>query len=193
MSLNYTPKKAKSKPQQELSESTQAYRERNKKEAERFKEATDIEFWFALCFQTENDFHHFFPNIKNQDRVTGPGLRELWSEYQPDKKLKQIGGKPKYRPLSQKPLVDDPHDSIEYPEDMDLERDCMLEFKALLEAMESYEPVHPVKDITDSDVYLIVVFDSCDSKEQFLEDFNLLALGDKYLDGHKVAKKLSIS
>lgn len=45
---------------------------------------------------------------------------------------------------------------------------------------------------TDSEYWLCVCFQSRDQKEEFLQASGLEPLGDKYLDGWEVAKKLGV-
>lgn len=46
------------------------------------------------------------------------------------------------------------------------------------------------KDATDSEFHFCVYFPDRAAKEKFLRDFNLAKLGDKFLDGRKVAQVL---
>ncbi len=47
-------------------------------------------------------------------------------------------------------------------------------------------------DATDSEYWFAVCFRSREHKEAFLEALDLLDIGDKYLDGHEVAKRLKV-
>ena len=47
-------------------------------------------------------------------------------------------------------------------------------------------------DATDSEYWFAVCFQTREMKEEFLQKVGLLKLGDKYLDGLKVAKALGI-
>lgn len=46
---------------------------------------------------------------------------------------------------------------------------------------------------TDSEYWVALCFQSRDQKEQFLRALDLMQLGDKYLDGWQVAKKLGVA
>ncbi|TDQ01261.1 hypothetical protein [Labedaea rhizosphaerae] len=48
----------------ELNAIQQAFRDRAKREEERFRLATDSEFWFVLCFRTREDKELFLRNAK---------------------------------------------------------------------------------------------------------------------------------
>ena len=45
---------------------------------------------------------------------------------------------------------------------------------------------------TDSEYWFAVCFSSREQKEHFLKALNLIADGDKYLDGYKVAEKFGV-
>ncbi len=49
------------------------------------------------------------------------------------------------------------------------------------------------EDATDSEYWVAVCFQTREQKDEFLQKSGLLSLGDKYLDGLKVARKLGIS
>jgi len=48
----------------ELSALEQGYRQRAKMEASRFKDATDSEFWFAVCFHNREEKEAFLQEFK---------------------------------------------------------------------------------------------------------------------------------
>lgn len=56
----------------ELSAMEQAYRDRAKAEADRFRGATDSEFWFAVCFTSREEKEAF---------LAGFGLARLGDKY----------------------------------------------------------------------------------------------------------------
>jgi hypothetical protein len=47
-------------------------------------------------------------------------------------------------------------------------------------------------EITDSEYWVALCFQTREQKEEFLQKLGLLELGDKYLDGLEVAKKLKV-
>ncbi len=49
-----------------------------------------------------------------------------------------------------------------------------------------------LQDATDSDFWFSICFQTREQKEEFLQKMGLLQLGDKYLDGLKVAKALGV-
>jgi hypothetical protein len=44
---------------EEVSDTLKAFKERSAQEAKRFQDATDSEYWFAVCFQTREDKERF--------------------------------------------------------------------------------------------------------------------------------------
>lgn len=48
----------------EVSATLQAFKDRAKKEQERFELATDSEYWFAVCFQTRAQKEHFLKAVQ---------------------------------------------------------------------------------------------------------------------------------
>lgn len=53
----------------ELDELAKGFRERRDKEAERFKNATDSEYWFAVCFRTRADKERFINAVDSTTRI----------------------------------------------------------------------------------------------------------------------------
>lgn len=48
------------------------------------------------------------------------------------------------------------------------------------------------KNATDSEYWFAVCFKTRDDKEKFLTELGAIMLGDKYIDGHQLAKQLGI-
>lgn len=47
-----------------------------------------------------------------------------------------------------------------------------------------------LRDATDSEYWVALCFHNREEKERFLKEFGLSRLGDKYLDGNRVAERL---
>lgn len=60
-----------------------------------------------------------------------------------------------------------------------------------LKAREKREALR-VGDATDSEFWCAFAFETREHKEAFLRALGLLAMGDKYLDGHAVAQKMNV-
>lgn len=86
----------------------------------------------------------------------------------------------------------DPLAQVEYTGD--LEADSGAELGALETAYRerATQERKRFSDTTDSEYWLAVCFRSRDDKERFLDEVKATALGDKYVDGHKLAKLLGI-
>lgn len=69
----------------ELTAMQSAYRDRAKAEAARFKDATDSEFWFAVCFTSREEKEAFLAAIKVNRRMMG-------DKYLDGRKLAQVLG-----------------------------------------------------------------------------------------------------
>ena len=89
----------------------------------------------------------------------------------------------------QEPLAD-PLAATEYTGD--LEADSAAELTELERAYRdrAKNEAGRFKAATDSEYWVAVCFKSRAEKEKFLQDFGLDPLGDKYLDGKKVAQRL---
>lgn len=86
---------------------------------------------------------------------------------------------------------DDPFATLGDPTG-DLEQDCADEAAALTAAFRSrtQQENDRFRRATDSEYWIAVCFTSRDDKEAFLTEFGLTDLGDKYLDGTKLAERL---
>lgn len=87
-----------------------------------------------------------------------------------------------------------PLDAVEYQDPPNLEADTKAEFDVMLSAFKDRKSAEAkrFKDATDSEFWFAVCFDSRADKERFLRALKLAALGDKYLDGRKVARVLGV-
>ncbi|WP_440899749.1 hypothetical protein, partial [Actinosynnema sp.] len=62
--LNAEPRVAKGDgPEEELDVNAQGFRARAKREEERYRNATDSEYWFAACFRTAADLAAFLDAV----------------------------------------------------------------------------------------------------------------------------------
>lgn len=86
----------------------------------------------------------------------------------------------------------DPLAGVEYTGD--IETDALSELDALQVAFRDRRRREDrrFKQATDSEFWVAVCFESREQKESFLRNASLDDLGDKYLDGTRVAKTLGI-
>ena len=75
-----------------------------------------------------------------------------------------------------------------------IEEDSKIELNALQQGFKdrSDEEQKRFTLATDSEYWFCVCFSSREQKETFLKAMDLIAHGDKYLDGYEVAKKFNI-
>lgn len=87
----------------------------------------------------------------------------------------------------------DPLADIQYTGD--LAEDTATEFTALEQGYRNRAKAEAdrFKRATDSEYWIAVCFTTRAEKETFLRAANLTDLGDKYLDGHEVARRLDIN
>lgn len=169
----------------------EAYRARAKAERKRFVAATDSEFWICLCFPSAEHidrWHEAFGfgedhAILNAADVVDSldGLGEASSV--------AFGGGVSFGGLrfgvekTKDPLAD-----VAYTGD--LEADCFLELSILHDClMAAHAPKTPA-DPTDSEHWFVLAFADRNAKGVFLSAHGLMKLGDKYMDGVAVARKL---
>lgn len=77
----------------------------------------------------------------------------------------------------------------------ELEAEAAAEPKKILTAFEERAKQEEVRlqDATDSEFWFAVCFQTREQKEEFLRKMKLLDIGDKYLDGLKVAERLGVT
>lgn len=179
MGFNFKAKKTKANPQ----EADSGYRQRAKQETDRFKLATDADFWFSVCFKTKKDEEEFRKKLKLEEKRYFSGVEFA-------EKTKHLENTKKGFPakIGSHPAKKDPLASVDYTEN--LETDCFLEAAALLEAFRSVKPKEEYKDATDSAYWIAVYFKSQTDKDKYLEDHCLLKYGDKYINGTAWLSKL---
>lgn len=159
--------------------------QRIQQENERFKDATDSEYWTCLCFRTEADRDRFceLTGTPNRRFVTGEELREAVSEFKPDKRKRGFPRIPKGSERVPSPLA-----SVDYSQD--LERSSYDEAMTLKAALMAARGPERCRESTDSDVWICAVFQNREDGEAFLTDWNLHKHGDKYLDATAWLKEI---
>ncbi|MEU6033985.1 hypothetical protein ABZ801_01105 [Actinomadura sp. NPDC047616] len=184
----------------EEAERRQGFRERARREAERFELATDSEFWLAFCFRKPEHPAAFCEatGVPADERryVDGPALAA------------KLGPRPARSArdrakalLNSRAINDaaaDRMNTASRPDPLagltptgDLVTDAAAELDALFTALIAPPDPDPPY-ILDSPHWVVVHFPSRDHKEQFLADTGLDVLGDKYLDGHRAAEILNL-
>lgn len=81
---------------------------------------------------------------------------------------------------------------VEYTDNA--EKDSELELSATLKAFKERAKAEEKRrvDATDSEFWVCVVFQNREQKEEFLTKLGLIADGDKYLDGQRVADAVGV-
>lgn len=89
--------------------------------------------------------------------------------------------------------VPDPLAGIEYTDD--LESDSRAELDALAQGFRERRDTEAARfaDATDSEYWFAVCFRTRGDKDAFLSGIQASRIGDKYLDGHKLAKILGVT
>ncbi|MGI5201657.1 hypothetical protein ACQEU6_08755 [Spirillospora sp. CA-108201] len=182
-------------------EKRRGFRDRARREDERFRLATDSEFWLALCFRDPQDPARFCraAGITPDGRyISGPRLAEVagkttfQSARDRAKALLAARALPATGESVTDRLTSSPH-----PDPLagltgqgGFQQECLEELAALRAAFTNTDPAPT--SVLDSPHWIAVVFPSREAKEQFLADTGLDILGDKYLDGHQAASTLKI-
>ena len=102
--------------------------------------------------------------------------------------------KPKKSPgfMSAKSSAPDPLADVEYTDN--LEADAAAELNAMQKAFKERRGVEDqrFRQATDSEFWIAACFKTREHKEAFLAAVGAARLGDKYIDGHALAKALGI-
>lgn len=151
--------------------------DRIKREAERFKEATDSEFWTCLCFRGEAERARFceLTGLPSRRFVTGDELREAVSKFKPRARKRGFPRQPRSMARTPNPLA-----GVDYSQS--LEKSSYDEAMALKAALMAARAPKRLGEVTDTDVWTCAVFRNREDSEEFLTDWNLHKHGDKYLD-----------
>lgn len=150
---------------------------RIQQENERFKDATDSEYWSCLCFKAQADKDRFceVTGIPARRFVTGAELREAMERFKPGRVKRGFPRVPKSTVRTPNPLA-----GVDYTQD--LEKSSYDEAMALKAALMAVRAPDPCREATDSDVWICAVFQNREDSESFLTDWNLHKHGDKYID-----------
>lgn len=197
-SISFAPKKSKLEQRAEneadLTKEQVEYRERARQERKRFVNVTDTEFWLCLCFRSLTDldsWHEKFGFGSLHELVKFEDARERIPAVNPAEHKLQFGSGVSFGGGIGFEKTTDPLAGVEYTGDM--EADCLAELSALYASFQLAKPPKRLRDVTDSDIWFALVFPDRDAKDKFLKDRDLVKLGDKYLDGAAVAKRLGVS
>lgn len=78
--------------------------------------------------------------------------------------------------------------------EVDIEQEAANEINEVLTAFKNRAEREDQRfvDATDSEYWVAICFQTRDQKEEFLQKLGLLEMGDKYLDGMRVAHKLGV-
>ena len=169
-----------------LTDHQKAYREREKREEERYKLAVDSRFWICFCFHDEKERAEF-AELSQADAdgyCFGDILRGVFTEKVGVSRMRQFKPKP---PMGD--IMPDPLAGLE-PTD-DLEADCFAEADAILAAFDAVDR-NPGRcaNIWDSPYHIVAIFRDADDTEAFIRDFTLAKFGDLYMDGSAILKHL---
>lgn len=186
-------KKAVKPVPENLDENAKEYRERARAERKRFVDATDTEFWLCLCFPSPAEMARWrerFGFGENHRIYAYRDIEKLLAPYKPAKSSAVafgagvgFGGGLGFAEKTPDPLAD-----VKYSDD--LEKDCLAEFAALHRALVSARSPRKLVEPTDSEHWFAIAFPLRDDKDSFLAAYGLRKLGDKYMDGMAVARKL---
>ena len=88
----------------------------------------------------------------------------------------------------------DPLAYVAYCDPPNMEADSAAELSALQEAFKkrAKQEAQRFRDVTDSEYWVALCFQTREDKDRFLRALNLIQLGDKYIDGHKAAQLLGV-
>lgn len=186
-------KKAVKPVPENLDENAKEYRERARAERKRFVDATDTEFWLCLCFPSPAEMTRWrerFGFGENHRIYAYRDVEKLLAPYKPARSSAVafgagvgFGGGLGFAEKTPDPLAD-----VKYSDD--LEKDCLAELAALHRALVEARSPEKLVEPTDSEHWFAIAFPLRDDKDSFLAEYGLRKLGDKYLDGMAVARKL---
>ena len=163
------------------------FRERAAREAERFRLATDSEYWIALCFGTLDGRAAFAAALgltSHAGYLSGPQLEAAVAARAPAARRKRVAG------VGQIASYRTPDPLAAVAGTSDLAADAEAELAALLAALTA-APARPAS-VLDSPHYLIACWPSRAAKNAWLAATGLGGLGDKYLDGDAAATVLGL-
>jgi hypothetical protein len=190
------PREPEPAPAPEREPDRTGYRERAQREAERFRLATDSEYWICLCFRTPEAAAGFCraAGVTPQGRyIPGPRLARrtrtpLGSRAHRMLTARSSRGTDTAALLAGRPAAD-PLERL--PEPTHIEQDSLDELTAILAALTAPADPSPV-NILDSPHWVAACWPHRDAKDEWLTETGVDVIGDKYVDGHQAAAILGI-
>lgn len=185
MGFEFRKKPARKKASEPLTDHQREYREREKREEERFKMAVDTRYWCCFCFHDEDEMRRFMGIVgARPDRYAfGDEMRAVFE--------KRLGLNHKRQFKPQLPLgeaLEDPLAGLE-PTD-DLEADSLAEADAILSAFRARERKAYYKNVWQSEWYVVGIWRDSKDLDAFIADFGLAKYGDLYMDGSALLEAL---
>lgn len=179
-----------------------AYRDRAQQERKRFANATDTEFWLCLCFRSQEqlgEWHKAFGFGENHGLARYEDVKDSLGIRHARKSSMVFGAGPSFcggMAFGAGPSFGadqyDPLAGVEYKDD--LEADSLSELEALHDAFVHAKAPDPLTDVTDSDIWTVIVFADRDAKDGFLADVGATRdQQDKYVDAAKLAAHLGVT
>jgi hypothetical protein len=187
----------------EQEEDRTGFRERARREEERFRLATDTEYWLTFCFRTPGALTQFLEALQltpdDRGYVPGPVLDEATAgrsaDNSPRARAKRMlsaratrGDATATARLTARPAPD-PFAAM--PDVNDIQQAADLELATLYAALTA-PPGENLPDVLDSPHWLAAYWPSREGKDAYLTRTGLDAVGDKYLDGHQAAQILGV-
>lgn len=173
------------KDQVVLTDHQREYRDREKREEERYKLAVDTGFWICFCFHDDGERSRF-AEISGADEdgfCFGDRLRDEFESRVGVSRMRQF--KPKVPKGERFP---DPFAGLVQTDD--LEADCFAEAQALLDAFEANSRRDRYENVWDSAYHIVAIFRDSNDVEEFIRDFALAKYGDLYMDGSAVLARI---
>ena len=173
----------------------------------KFLEMTDAEYWLAFCFYRDSDIERFAElaglgelGIGHQSRLLSEPFLEALGLDLEDHEEKAHQKMTRFRVdkdeikrnLTDQPLPD-PFAGVDFPED--LEEATKLEIDIIARLLREGTPSKWLKKhgrVDDYPNWFVVAFPDRATKDHFLRASRLDHIGDKYLDGYKVAEALGL-
>ena len=162
------------------------FADRARREADRFRLATDSEYWICFCFRTAGAAAAFARTARADGR------------YVPGASLPQAKAAPRgrfalaARSTRSLPTCPAPDPLANVPGTGDLEADSAAELAALLAALTAAPDPAPAP-VLDSPHWVTAWWPHRQAKNGWLTVTGVCALGDKYVDGHQAAAILGIT
>lgn len=179
-----------------------AYRDRAQQERKRFANATDTEFWLCLCFRNLEQLGEWRKTYgfgENHGLARYEDVKESLGVRHAGRSSMVFGAGPSFgggMTFGTGPSFGadqyDPLAGVEYKDD--LEADSLAELEALHDAFVHAKAPDPLADVTDSDIWTVIVFTNRDAKDGFLADVGATRdQQDKYVDAAKLAAHLGVT